>query len=271
MKWLVTPLVLLAALPLYAQNITKLDVKGYYPQFSPDGKQILLTSSKFTGLKILNLENKQLRSLTDVEGAGYEPVFEDGKVIFTNKKLKSVNEVDLFSGKQHVLQNSKLPPALFKSKQIGISQSLKQAIHARPNQDLSGIILTYSDQSEVEIAPQGKKEDYVWISLSPDRKKVLYKAAGYKAFVTDLNGKVLADLGDIEAPKWANDDQIVYMVTEDDHLSYTKADVFMMDWQKKQVKALTTASSALAMYPSAYANKVVFNTPEGDLYLIEME
>ncbi|GAA4838502.1 hypothetical protein GCM10023331_24660 [Algivirga pacifica] len=253
------------------QEVSRLEVKGYYPKFSPDGKQILLTSSKFTGLQLFDLKDKSLRTLTDKPGAGYKPAFRDGAIVFENKAAQLLESVDLFSGKQTSLTSafSETVAHYEAIQKIKTRRTSALAVlAAEPTSMLNGVVLTMSDGSQRTIAPLGTKEDYIWTSVSPDGSKVLMKASGYTAVIADMEGNVLQDLGDLEAPRWLGNDQVVYMVTEDNHDSYIKSDVFVMNLKTKKAEQLTKDVNTIALFPDAHEGKVVFNTPEGEVYMI---
>lgn len=58
------------------------------------------------------------------------------------------------------------------------------------------------------LAPQGDDESYYWASISPDGERLLYATAHHGAFITDLQGNVLRSLGNLDAPKWMDNETI---------------------------------------------------------------
>ena len=58
------------------------------------------------------------------------------------------------------------------------------------------------------LAPQGDDESYYWASISPDGERLLYATAHHGVFITDLQGNVLRSLGNLDAPKWMDNETI---------------------------------------------------------------
>ncbi|GAA4838563.1 hypothetical protein [Algivirga pacifica] len=270
MKWTSLALLLFVAFPAFSQKIQQLDVQGYYPKLSPDGKQVLLTSSKFTGLKLYDLAGKSTRSLTDKPGAGYGAEFNGDKIVFADKGTRQLMEVTTFSGKLSPLSAAKgEQPHHFLALKNKAIQNLNKAVDARPTSMLDGVIVTMANGEEKTFSPLGTREDYIWTSVSPDGQHILMKASGYTAVITDLNGNVVKDLGDLEAPKWLGNNRIIYMETEDNHDTYIKSDIYVLSLDNQKSQKLTEGFGKIAMYPDAQEGKVVFNTPEGEVFMIE--
>ncbi len=61
---------------------------------------------------------------------------------------------------------------------------------------------------ETVLTPNGADESYFWVSLSPDRKHILYYVAHQGAFVCDLNGKHVKSLGWMIDPMWMDNDMV---------------------------------------------------------------
>ena len=85
----------------------------------------------------------------------------------------------------------------------------------------------------------------------------------------DLDGKVLAELGDFEAPAWYGNDFVAAARTTDDGHQYTASQIVLLDRHNRQVHNLT-APDEMGMNPSAAAGKIVYNTPEGKLFMLEL-
>jgi hypothetical protein len=74
-----------------------------------------------------------------------------------------------------------------------------------------------------------------------------------------------------ERPSWVDAGRFVYMETTDDGHSITDADIYLGDVNGSEPQNLTASFTQPAMHPSAARDgMVVFNTPNGELYLLEL-
>ena len=74
-KRLLLSLCVLSSLAAGAQKFEVVDVRQlptgvelYHPVFTPDGKQLLVTSEAYDGLGIVNIDGTNYRQLTDARG-----------------------------------------------------------------------------------------------------------------------------------------------------------------------------------------------------------
>ena len=193
-------------------DVQKLEAEGYYPFFGPDGTSVLYSTSTYQGIWSYDLTTSKSKQLTDQEGAGFQPRISGDRLVYqVRARAKYLEAVSLTSGE--VLDLGK-PKGL--SPEDYLLASTKTAASARLSQDLTGIEVSVDGTSKV-ISPQGNK-NYISVSLSPDKKRLLYKVAGIGAFVSDLKGQTLKELGDVDQPSGVNDDLVLYTITVDDGL-----------------------------------------------------
>ena len=69
------------------------------------------------------------------------------------------------------------------------------------------MVLTHHGVTTV-LAPQGDDESYYWASISPDGERLLYATARHGVFIADMQGNVLRSLGNLNAPKWLDNERI---------------------------------------------------------------
>ena len=268
---LVTSLVVLVLFSVYgnSQTISKLNQNGYYANFTPDGENIVFSSSSFKGLKIMDLTSTKVEVLNNEVGSGYNPVITDTKVFFSTRENKQqVTELDLDTKSTNVFNHS--------SKLAVCNQGLGKKtsnlpVDAKSSNDLSSVEIIYANGISNQINIE-KDKNKVWVSLSPDRTKILYTVVGQKTFITDLKGNVLASLERAEAPKWANNNTIVYMLTSEDIDYITNGEIFTFSINTKKSTSLTGEFNDIALYPamSVDESKVVFNNDKGELFLINL-
>ena len=132
----------------------------------------------------------------------------------------------------------------------------------------SGSVLTITRNGESrEYTPVPSEAGYIWASVSPDGTKVMFFAAGRGIVITDLEGNVLSEAGNYEAPVWYGNDHILAQNATDDGHQYISSQIVLLSADGRQKQELTTPES-LTMTPSGAidANTVVFSTIDGILY-----
>jgi len=122
-----------------------------------------------------------------------------------------------------------------------------------------------------QLAPNGEDKRYIWSSLSPDGSKVLYYVSGWGAHVCDLDGNIVASMGDITAPKWWDDNTIVGMREQDDGYTVTASSIVAhtLDGTEQTL----TGDDVIATHPlpCKRSGKIVFSTPSGEIYIIGLK
>jgi len=276
-----------------------------FPQFSPDGSQLLFTRPGFSGLWLGDLENASVAQLNDIPGAGYEPLFsEDGKEIcfradeFTGiRKYSTLRKQNLATREIAILTDRERlvsPPMRMHQDRVFYSvdnrvrtfapQTNGAKSTAAPQQNTvfayvensNERIIVYQNGRSRAITPlsQTGREQYLWASASPDGQRLLFTIAGSGSFITDLDGNLLAELGRTEAPKWSPDGKwIVFMITADDGHFYTAADIWAVTSDGKTRVQLTDTSDKLEMHPawSPDMKRVAYDTLAGTIEIMEVE
>lgn len=121
------------------------------------------------------------------------------------------------------------------------------------------------------LSPQGTAgQSYLWPSVSPDGKQVLYYLVGYGTFVCDINGKNVRPMGNLRAARWIDNTKIVAMRDTDNGVTITSSAVIAKNVDNLREQQLSP-SSLIALYPSASAKAITFSTLNGDLYLITLK
>lgn len=122
------------------------------------------------------------------------------------------------------------------------------------------------------ISPQGTAgQSYLWPSVSPDGKKVLYYLVGSGAFVCNIDGSNPVSVGVMRAAKWYNNDIVVGMKDKDNGEFITSSKLVAASADGK-VKQDLTQDSSMAMYPAVAGNgsKMSFVTPDGELFIMNI-
>ena len=279
---------------LDVKSISKIDIdessENVIAGISPTGEYILLTSASNNGLAKYDLATGETTMITDAQGAGFNAqISSDGNTViyretsYTSKKLRqnALKYTNLVTGETRTLikptrnlqtfyldNNSVV--AVDNNKLQVKSIGPKQSLSSKPTLFIKDTQLMISDDNGVRnLSPNGTQFSYLWPSVSPDGSKILYYVAGVGAFVCNLDGSNIQSLGIIRAAKWYNDNVIVGMHDEDNGEIITSSQIVASTLDG--TKQVLTDNSTIAMYPYTAGNdKIVFSTPQGDAYIINL-
>lgn len=279
----------------FAQTITieksykAFEQKGFHPQFSPAGDKLAFSSESYGGLFVYDLTDRSTVKVTDEPGAGFQPVFSPkGEKLFyktvvyeSRLRKEGVRSFDLANGKQNELlaprRNTKRPQAYGNGVLVYAENKLLKATVGKTKAPVSDYV--WSDGSNLNIFRNNRIEKlnpiegangYIWTSLSPNGKMILFTAAAQGTFICNLDGKVIANLGYLNAPTWFDDNFVVGMQDKDNGEYVTESTILMKSIDGKVEKVLSDKEH-IAMYPTAAANKVAYCTTGGNIYLVELK
>lgn len=242
-------------------GIEKLDVTGYYPQFVPGSDDIIVTGQNFKGLKAYNLTTKDEIVISEESGAGYEAVVQSDEVRFDTKDHGSYSYVWSSGSRSKISEES-----LVSARRIGTD------VFAEATRDLRAIEVNGLQGTKV-IKPLGEA-DYLNVSVSPDQTKLAFRVSGLGSFVTDMDGNVLRELGDVEFPKWVDNHTVLYTNTKDDGYQYVSSTVMIASLDNIEgASRLTDLNKQIALFPAvnSLGTKVLFHTPNGEIYLLNVD
>lgn len=262
--------------------------KASVAAISPQGDYLLLTSATNQGLTKLDLTTGQTQSLSTAPSAGHNvKISPDGQTViyressFNDKHLRmsSLKSVNLGTGASQVLVK---PTRDLQGYSINATSAgavtngkfSKKAIGSAKAQNLpvlsinKGKLMITINGKTRQLSPNGNQFSYMWASLSPDGKQVLYYRAAHGTYVCDLDGKNVRKIGKMRAPVWYDDNTIVGMMDLDDgELIYASTIIAATLDGKTQT---LTDDTTIAMYPHATAGKIVFSTPAGEAFIIHV-
>lgn len=265
--------------------------KGFYPTFNINGDKLLFSSDSFNGLSMYDLNTKAVKVINNDAGAGYEPLFDaqDSKVFYrkttfdNGRRMDAVESFELSSNKKTQMLSPQRDLKQARNFHNGfivtanrklLKSTFGQTTKAMPvyvtTQDLK--IYLYKDAKFQILNPLNEPESrYLWVSLSPSGKMILFTAAGKGTYVCDLSGKILAKLGYLNAPVWYDDNYVVGMQDKDDGHVTTASKIIIMSINGKS-KAQVSTSDEIAMYPTASAKgaKIAYNTINGEIQIVEI-
>lgn len=258
---------------------------------SENGKTILASDPGYKGLFSIDIDLRKIRKISDLPGAGYQPCFSsDGLKIYfrTNefinlKRYSSLSEFDVTTGKTELLEKNsrEITSPVFSGNRLvySVDGIKKEKSFGTDNRKsftddvyllLENLVpVLYINGIEKRITPNGEG-NYIWVSLSPDKTKILYNFGGRGTFVCTLVGKIIADLGRVNAPQWLNNGMVIGMNDTDDGYRVLSSDIVCYSLSTKQLTNLTSTKENIEMYPMPFTsgNSVVYQTLKGELFIM---
>jgi Tol biopolymer transport system component len=223
------------------------------PRWSPDGRFILLTKGKYSGLYLLSLEDRSLRTLNDSSGVGFAAKWsQDGRAIaFTeDDQLKIIDQDGRPMATEHT------PPA----EEPSVVFAQDDTIYFRDNQ--TGQRRKVSDGEDRFFLPQ----------LSPDRKKVVYIGLSTGIHIQDLESGSTMSIGLGIEVAWAPDSKgIIFTYIQDDGHKIVTCDLFYADAGTGALTNLTHTSDRHESYAaiSPKGTNVAY-TVDGQVFFSEL-
>jgi hypothetical protein len=265
--------------------------KGFNPVLNTAGDKLLFTASGFSGLNLVDLSTNQVTEISKEAGSGYEPQFStDNAQIYyrktsfeNNRRFNAVLSFDIKTKRNSELlapqrMLNKIYPLTngviaFSGKNILRATAIKSSaapIVVSANDELR--IMLYNGKISYLNPLNMPEPRYIWVSLSPDNKKILFTAAGKGTYICDLNGKILSSLGSINAPVWFNNDYVVAMEDKDDGHRVTSSKIVLISVVKKTKTDISTTDK-IAMYPTASgkASRIAYHTENGEIEVVDVK
>jgi Tol biopolymer transport system component len=253
------------------ESVEKLPAASYQDArvagISPDGSYVLMTTGGENGLWRYDLANDKLSLVSNAPGAGFNvQVSRNGnEVVYSEMVIKADRSVANNIYRANLTQNTFAQVAKEQADfaQLTFAEENVQLI----NEDCQVYLI--KNGKKIHIAPQGEEYTYIWQSLSPNGKKILYYVSELGCYVCDLNGKNSQFIGyDCRAPRWYDNNTIVGMYDiDDDHFTVSSRIVAYTLDGKYQI---LTSPEMIAMYPFATEGKIVFSTIDSKTYIINV-
>lgn len=251
---------------------------------SPDGKSILVTKPHYFGLYHLNLKSGNLDTITELAGAGYRPAYSgSGKYIiyrtddYSEKyRLSTIHMHNIKNGKKNLLVEDKrlvsVPYVLGNDIVFTVDGNLDcKHFNWWLATDPDDKTFVLSEDLEPELWVKGQKKrykpagdgSYIWISLSPDKKRLLFYLAGKGCFVSDLKGNILLDAGNLLTPSWLNNNYIVGVYS---------TDIAAINVKTSEKVMLTRTTNVNERNPKPFSDgkKLVYQSSAGEINIMKI-
>ena len=264
---------------------------GCLPIMSPTGDYLILAGNDTQGLKKYDLATKKLTTLTTEKAVGVQISSDGSTVVYRSKnyegKLRytSLKSIQLETGeKEELIKNTRdlegvnvkqgTVLAVNKGKMVSkrVSGEKLESIPVVPSIKDGQLYITEKGKTLL-LSPAGTNVNYLWPSVSPDGKKLLYYVMDQgQAYVSNSDGTNPVSLGILRAPKWMGNDWVVGMVDYDNGEVVTSSEIVGVAADGTQ-RTVLTDDSVIALYPSASADasKIVYTTNDGKVFLMKIE
>ena len=264
---------------------TLVDSCGFFPQVSPDGQWLLFSTTEGSSLVLKNLSTGNLSIVSSVGFPGFDAIFgPDGKVYYITQERKKGNLIyrtghcyDPVTGKDEIV----LKP----------QHGQVQALHAANGVVINGERQYYTNAKQVgawaytrgdklylvdaggttrALHPIDDSNGYLWATISPDGTRVMFEAASHGVVVCDLNGSVVAELGELLMPSWYNNDYIVAM-SNAGNARLTGSRIWLIAVDGSLFKPITPKEER-AVQPMTAGGKVVYTIQySGEVKQMELD
>lgn len=258
---------------------------------SPQGDYLLITSATNAGLAKFDLSTNKSTTITNAKGAGFDvKISQDGNNVvfredsYTANHLRKVqlNAYNMSTGAEVNLVAPTRDLQGYNVEGATVAAVNKGKIAARTVDNAKAkasvpvlsinnrqLMITRNGKTSV-FSPNGQNFSYIWPSVSPDGTKALYYVCGVGAFVCNIDGTNVKELGLIRAPQWYNDNVVIGMNDIDDGEFIISSSIIAttLDGTTQTL----TDNSVVAMYPFATksGDKIAFSTPSGEAYIINI-
>lgn len=280
-------------------NIIKSSEGAYfYPKFSSDNSKVFFSTVDYSGIYYFDLQKKSINNLIDSKGTGLNYIEDNGDIYFvlpamnerTNRRIFSVAKQNILSKKIEIIYKSNFGiKSLAKNDNLlsfFINDTVKFYDTANKvflqNRDVYDAEVYSFNRDELLIYKDGKLEKMKLFDNSSitnvqkvDPKNLLIEIAGKGVYKFSLETRDIEFLTNeiIMINVLENSNLAVGMKQKSNGLSETKSELYLLDINSKKIINLTADKNITALNPSFNkdGSEIVFNSMEGDIYLMSLQ
>lgn len=267
-------------------NLTEKGV--YHPVMSVDGTRLLYTSSDYKGLNLYDLVTRSVTRVSDAEGAGFNPVFSgDGMKVYYRCRaidhqlaVRNIESYDVGTA-----QNKEIQPMsrdevelVQEPKDVAVKSGVKMVKGTRMNlmpyafPADKAIIVSTGGGIEQKITPIMDARSYLWVSMSGDAKRLLFKVPTKGIFVSNIDGSGLKRIADGSYPVWMGNDYVIFTRSTNDGYHVLTSQLIAINVSTGEETELTTPESMAEEASVSMENgKIVYSDINGNARIIEYE
>lgn len=211
-----------------AREVARGDYLG--PQYSPDGREILLTASQQRGLYVLG--GGSVRTLTDDAEAGVHARWNaDGTIRYRTKRGATRSDL-----------------VIARDKTVKPAAAIAQLAFAQDDR-------MYVIDRTGRTARIGSGDRFFGAIVAPDGDKVVFQGLTTGLYLYVRSTGALSYIGPGTAPAWSPDSKrIAYEVTEDDGHAIVASDLFVYTIATDRAEPVTTTEKVIERRPAFAPN-----------------
>ena len=292
-KFFISAMMLCAGVLSYAQlveiqSIDKIDlpegVLADKATISPDGSFVVFSQNTAAGLHKMDLASKEINMIS-ANGNSFDlKIADDGTVVFRESKTaeNKLRYTSLKAVSPRGVETTLLEPTRnLNGFAVNGTNVMTVDNNVCAAKSLNGGVAVQMPVASIRygqlcidgkvISPNGTEgASYLWASISPNGTKVCYYFVTGGCFVADIDGSNPVFVGNLHAAKWLNDLTVVGMHDIDDGQVVTSSKLIAASIDGK-VKQELTADASMAMFPSTNGKGIVYTTPAGELFVINLK
>lgn len=229
-----------------AREVARGDFLG--AQYSPDGRELLVTASQLRGLYLLG--GGSVRMITDDAEAGVHARWTaDGSIRF--RALRGATRSDFVVARDRSIKPSVAPP------QLAFTQDDRMYVV-----DRSG-----------RTARIGSGDRFFGAVVAPDGDKVVFQGLTTGLYLYVRSTGALDYIGPGTAPAWSPDSaRIAYEVTEDDGHAIVASDLYVYTLATDRAEPVTATDRVIERRPSfSPRGELAFDDNTGGIYVGRLE